>query len=261
MKDNQMTMYVYNPRTNLTQEMLPTDIAGINGISVHSVYKKSLGKTTRNLPDGRYVYREKPPLTERKALYAAAVYYGEVWKDIAGLNNFEISNYGRVRELLPGGVKYRLPYADKYSISVRINGKVYNVRRLMAINWLGYTPLQLSQSDTVISLKNTTDIGNVSVWNIAVTNRTEVFRRVGAKNRIPVFKVYADTLEVCEWYKSVKEAYKDCYVSYTTMKEWCKSARVVRMYCDVSSKEREFKFLYQHVYEEMVGGAENEVCY
>lgn len=211
-------MWLYDPRTNILKEISLTEISEICG-TVASNISRLAKRGSKVKQINCYVFKDKPLLIERKKLYAAEVYQGEVWKRYKD-THYDVSNYGRLRRNYKIKTVFVLPYfRRKYMfVKTQINGvtKVLRLRDMIADTFLQPKP------GTCLVHKNG-DHTNCSVWNIRRQNRSEVAKQTGGKSKsIPVVLIDEETMEILDWWSSARKAALASFMSHQAISDRCK---------------------------------------
>lgn len=140
----------------------------------------------------------------------------EVYLDLEGTTNYQISSYGNFRRLLAkGGTRQIKPFIvkDKWmAVKVVFKGvyKEFFVHHLMANTFLEPSTV----SGQVLYHKNGLIRDNYA-GNLAWIDKKTLGKKTGSKNDngIPVLQLDLVTGEIVSFFKSIREAARNCYVS------------------------------------------------
>lgn len=236
--------YFYYPPHNVYVEMQMKEAAEIAGITLSAVSRRAKvnGYITRL---GAWVSVEPMPLRVRRKLYVDYIDVGERWKpclNTLGLEGYEVSNLGRLRRLGKSGKHiYSMPYmpmvtgSDRRAKRVKVNGKVYHMRRVVANEWLKPVP-----GKEMLTHKNG-DYADCSATNIKYVSKREASQRSGRNQPASkgVVKLCAETRDVLGWYRSAREAARENAYSYQAVIDRC-NGKVKKQYDAVYMWEADF---------------------
>lgn len=207
-------LYLFNPingvKTVTTYEL----IAGITGINKRDLASYKCRKSKIKIINS-YIVDDKFTKQTLYELMLKEKIKDEVWKKIRNTrNNYEISNYGRIRRIYKNG-KIRLlkPFIkhNKWLV-IKIDGKEVVVHKLVANAFLNQPP------NTCIYHKNN-KFDNY-FGNLGFCTQEELGAKFGGHaNVVPVIKLDKNTLEELDFYESMAEAGKDNYISNETIRQ------------------------------------------
>ena len=245
-------MWLYDPCKNILKEMSLGEIGAMCGITESSVSRMAQrGNKLKQIKC--YVFKEKPTLPERRKLYSAETFQGEVWKRFRDTDHF-VSNFGRVKRVYKTTTAFVLPYGSKMPtkkkyahVKLKLADGIFKEMRLR--NVVAEVFLKSDPNKTCLVHKNG-DYWDCSVWNLKWVNRSELARKTGGKSRSKaVVLVDENTLEVINWWSSAREAARDenIFISHQAVTDRCNGK--------VKSRHEGY-FLWESVYDQIVEGHE-----
>ncbi|WP_024834127.1 NUMOD4 domain-containing protein [Ruminiclostridium josui] len=139
----------------------------------------------------------------------------EYWVMVPGSVKYQVSNYGNFRRILKSGkTKHIKTYRkhDKWNaVKVDFQGKYgeYVVHAIVAVAFL-----EKPEPELVLWHKNGLRFDDYA-GNLEWITRQELGRRTGGKNNncIPVLKIDRKSGEIIDFYKSIREAARNNYIS------------------------------------------------
>lgn len=248
------TLYLYDPRTNITKETTFEYLEGLTGKPKSTL----LSYRTRKLKVSNincYLVDDTLTVEQRREWYAAEKYHNEVWKEVNGTEGkYLVSNYGRFKRVCKNGkVNFMLPYLKKTSnrqrfLQVKLSfnkvSKVYDIAKLVAKHFI-----ESPKPGEVLHHKNLIKTDNFS-GNLEYISREKLGRKTSGMNNKskPVVQLDKDTLEVLGEFKSAREAGRQCFVSYQAVMDNCnKKSKVCGGY---------YIFMWEEDYEKIIEGTE-----
>ncbi len=139
----------------------------------------------------------------------------EYWVMVPGSVKYQVSNYGNFRRILKNGkTKHIKTYRkhDKWNVvKVDFQGK-YGEHVAHTIVAAAF--LEMSEPELVLWHKNGLKFDDYA-GNLEWITRQELGRRTGGKNNkcIPVLKIDRKSGEIIDFYKSIREAARNNYIS------------------------------------------------
>jgi hypothetical protein len=247
------TLYLYDPRTNITKETTFEYLEGLIGKTKASLMSWRSKKRKLSQIDC-YLVDDTLTVEQRREWYAAEKYHNEVWKEIEGMNGkYLVSNYGRFKRVCENGkVNFMLPFLKKSSkrknyllVKLTFNkvAKDYDVAKLVARHFI-----EEPKPGEVLFHKNLIKTDNFS-GNLEYISREKLGKRTGGLSKSkPVVQLNKDTLEVLGEFKSAREAGRQCFVSYQAVMDNCnKKTKVCGGY---------YIFMWEEEYEKLTEGME-----
>lgn len=247
------TLYLYDPRTNITTETTFTYLEGLTGqtkITLMSLRSRKKKATKINC----YLVDDTLTVEQRREWYAAEKYHNEVWKEIESFNGkYLVSNYGRFKRVCKNGkVNFMMPYLKKtggrqrfLQVKLSFNGtsKDYDIAKLVAKHFIDDP-----KPGEVLRHKNLIKTDNFS-GNLEYISKEKLGKITGGLSKSkPVVQLDKDTLEVLGEFKSAREAGRQCFVSYQAVMDNCnKKSKVCGGY---------YIFMWEEEYEKLVEGVE-----
>ena len=211
-------LYIYDPISNTkieTSYELLHDITGIpyNTLTCYKSKHKKLKEINSYIIDETF---------DKDILYGFMIKESikdEIWKTVDFNNKYLISNYGRIKRVYKNGKdRLLMPYIKKKNkrlvIKISKNGKQkeHFIDHLVSDMFLGH-------KEGMCRYHKDGNIYNNRVENIGFITRKELGRRTGSKSKsIPVLKIDIETGEVLEEYDSIRQAGKENYISYESIR-------------------------------------------
>ena len=216
-------MYLYDPKTNILTETTYSYLSELTGItkSTLATYKSRRNKI-KNI--NCYITDDTVSVQQRKTWYEKENFHNEIWKPVQGSNDqFLISNYGRFKRVYKNkNIAFLLPYLLKrpglLHIKVRFNDvyKQYRVANLVALHFVG-----VPKDGEVLHHKNLIKTDNYS-GNLEYISRKSLGAKTGQLSTSkPVVQLDKDTLEIIDEFRSVREAGRQCFLSYQAVLDNC----------------------------------------
>lgn len=214
-----MTLYLYDPRTNISTKTSYKKLQGITGRAKDSLMTAcSKGNKIRSI--GCYITRGIAPLKQRKQWYAAEKYDDEAWLYVTGTNKqFKVSNYGRVKRVYKTKENFLMPYQlkGKGNLFVKMIDKNIKVSHLVADHFI-----RERKPNERVARKNGI-ITDDYVGNLEILTLQELGRRTGYKvsTAKEVLQICAKTNEIVNEYRSSREASRNYFMSYQAILDRC----------------------------------------
>jgi len=217
-----MSIYLYDPRTNISTPTTYKELEGITGKSCSTLMSyKSLGRKLKNI--NCYIIDDQTTLVQRKRMYAKEKYPDEYWKTIEGSDGqYQVSNYGRVKRIYKRTEQFRMPYQRRGEgclfVKAKYKGKSgdQRVSTMVAAHFVGPP-----KEGMVVWHKNgivTDDFaGNLKYVTPTFLGKKTAFK---AKSK-PVTQLDIDTGEIIGEYRSAREAGRECFLSYQAILDNC----------------------------------------
>lgn len=206
-------LYIYNPingvKTTTTYELL----AGMTGkkpgtlASLKSKHEK-IGNINCYLIDEKFSKETLRKFREKEKLK------DEIWKEVNFNKSYFVSNYGRVKVKYKNGKEKLLSLYKKHGkkLIVKINSKEYYIHQLVANAFLEYEVGKCA-------FHKDGNIYNNHANNIGFKTKEELGKLTGGKSgNIPVLKVDIETNEILDEYDSIREAGRENYISYESIR-------------------------------------------
>jgi len=244
-RSENMGVYLYDPRTNITTETNYELLADITGNSISSLQSmKSKKRKIRKI--NCYLIDEKVTIQQRRAWYENENYMGETWLEIKGSGGkYLISSYGRVKRVCKDKEKLLLPYLKKseglLEIKVLFNGihQRCKVGRLVAEHFIGP-----SKEGYVLVHSNGIKTDD-HCSNLKYIIKSQMGKKYGGNSRSkPVVQLHPDTREVIGEFRSAREAGRECYLSYQAVTDNCNYK---------SKKSGGYIFMWESEYKRLLG--------
>ncbi|MEK5524124.1 NUMOD4 domain-containing protein [Heyndrickxia sp. FSL W8-0423] len=217
-----MTLFLYDPRTNILSETSYQYLTELSGHSYESLASmKSRKRKIRSI--NCYLADDKTTIAQRKEWYEKEIYHNELWKQVHGSDGaFLISNYGRFKRVYLKHTGFLLPFLHKKSghlhIKVMFNGiyKAYKVSQLVAFHYVG-----MPKPGQVLHHKNEI-ITDDYFANLEYIDKSKLGKKTGYKSKSkPVVQLDLKTLEVIDEFRSAREAGRKCFLSYQAILDNC----------------------------------------
>ncbi len=236
------TVYLYDPRTNITTETTIKKLASVSGNTINSIQKCRLYNTKiRSL--NCYVTSEKQSVKQRYEWYSKEEVENEFWKIVDGSDGkYKVSNHGRVKRIFKSSERFCLPF---------LRGRSRN-NLFVKIQFLNrYADIKVAHvvAHHFIRPRNTGDVvyrknGIVTddyAGNLKYISKEELGRLTGFKAKSkPVVKICLESQEVIDEYRSAREAGRNNYLSYQAVLDNCNG---------VSRLAGGMKFMFSENYE------------
>lgn len=217
-------LYLFNTNINCKIPTTYEKLEAETGVKIHTLASyKSRGKY---LPyKNAYLVDGNVTVSELRALSEKRTRFGEVWVRVKGFDNYEISNYGRLRSYAKSDKPFLmiafLNRAGYPAIRLKKDGKVYNfmIHRLVADNFLSedshlfhFRHKDVSKSKDVACVGHRDgDIYNAHSSNLVWIDSTDL-HMIKKKKETPVLKIDATTNKIVDFYDSIDVAARESYV-------------------------------------------------
>lgn len=240
-------VFLYDPRINVTSEITVNQAMDILNIFQLSKVQRIVNRMNRIRSVGCYLTKEPLPLKTRKLLYEKERFQDEVWVEIENCKKrYMISNHGRFKRLYKNvEPKLMLPFQRKQCgnlfVKVTFQGvyKDWDVSHLVAYHFIG-----IRREGHVVRRKNGIKTDNFA-GNLEYISRKELGVLTGPLSRSkPVVQFDAETMEIIDEYRSVREAGRRTFTSYQSVLDNCNGKT------KVTAGNYKFRFLDE--FEELV---------
>lgn len=213
-------IYLYDPKTNLTTKTDYEKLIGITGMKKNNLQSHRSKKRLISRI-GCYIVDKTLTLEQRREWYSAVKYKDEHWVTVEGSNNqFQVSQYGRVRRLYKNGNKrFMLPFQRKGEGNLHVKayflGKYqdHKIGHIVAHHFIGRRPKEMRV------IRKNGIITDDYAANLEYVSTKELGKRTGYMSRNkPVVQLDYYTNELLGEYKSIREAGRELFISHEAIR-------------------------------------------